>query len=60
MSNITPFCIQKLEDFYFTKENYQNYGWCTAQHFMQQSISAIRNPASSMPVSTFINELHYQ
>jgi len=25
-------------DVHFTKENHQNYGWCTAKNFIQKSI----------------------
>jgi hypothetical protein len=52
--------FQQWEDFHFTKENGQNYGWCTTQNLLVKSIEAIRDSASSMPVHAFINELYYR
>jgi len=51
--------FQEWEDFHFTKEVCQNYGLCTVQNHMEKSTQTIRDSTFSMPVYTFINELHY-
>ena len=48
------------EDYHFTKENLQNYGWCTAQNLLQKTTETTGDSTSSRSLHTCVNELHYQ
>ena len=54
-NNFLGLLFKQWEDFHFTKEDYQNYGWCTTQNPMWKTIYTIRGSICSLPIHTFIN-----